>query len=78
MDGADPYGRRVAPVRLDRGEWRPFALARTLPPPWTAERGDGGAFWRREYDGAPVRPTIIGRCDGHEPWADPIEVLPTD
>jgi hypothetical protein len=70
VDGADETGRRVAPVELLLGDWRPFALERTLPPPWSSDT-DG---WRRQYANQPLRLTLTCCRQGHQPWTVPREI----
>ncbi|HZD71230.1 MAG TPA: hypothetical protein VFA45_20710 [Actinomycetes bacterium] len=71
VDGADENGRSVAPVELLLGDRRPFALERTLPPPWWGMDVDG---WRKQYADQPVRLTLTGHHQGDEPWTVPREV----
>jgi hypothetical protein len=72
VDGADKTGRAVAPVELLLGDWRPFALEQTPPPPWSTE--GSGQWWRQQYTGKPVRLTLHCRGKGREPWTIPLEV----
>jgi hypothetical protein len=69
VDGAEETGRALAPVELLLGDWRPFALERTLPPPWSSDT-DG---WRREYADQPLRLTLTCLRDGQPPWTVPVE-----
>jgi hypothetical protein len=52
------------------GDWRPFALERTLPPRWSA---DAGRWWQ-QYADQPVRLTLSCYRQDHEPWTVPVEV----
>ncbi len=71
VDGADPTGRTVKPVELSLGDWPPFSLERTPPPPWSG--GDSG-WWHQEYAGKPVRLTLRCYHADHQPWIVPREV----
>ncbi len=70
VDGADTTGRSVAPVSLLLGDWRPFALEHTPPPPWSSDSGG----WRQQYADQPVRLTLTCYRQDHEPWTVPVEV----
>jgi len=63
-DGADELGRGVAPVALRLGEGTRFALEPSLAPHWVSDF----ASWRRDYEGTPVRLTLICEREGREPW----------
>lgn len=73
VDGADRSGRTVAPIELQLGDWRSFALERTLPPTWMAD-GNAGEQWRQDYAGQPMRLTITCRRKAHKPWTIPVEL----
>lgn len=70
VDRADQTGRTVAPVELHLGDWRPFALERTPPPPWSGDI----ETWRRQYDSQPLRLTLTCHRQGDQPWTVPIEL----
>lgn len=72
VDGADADGRAIAPVRLQLGDARPFALEHTMPPPWSADTIES---WRRQHDGQPIRLTLTCERHGDKPWLVPVEVV---
>lgn len=57
VDGVDESGRSVEPVELLLGDWRPFALKRTLPLPWSYDNSG----WRQQYADQPVRGSNTNR-----------------
>jgi hypothetical protein len=74
VDGADETGRSLEPFTLLLGDWRPFALERTPPPPWSNDSGS----WRQRYADQPVRLTLSCYRKDHEPWTVPVEIVVED
>jgi hypothetical protein len=69
-DGGSADGRSVEPFRLDVGESRPLLMRPTVPPPWSKDMD----WWRRQYNGKPLRVTVTCTRDGYEPWVFQREV----
>lgn len=72
-DQADINGHTVAPISLQVGRGRPFALERTRPPHWW-EGNNRDARWRDEWRGKPLRLVLTCSRQGFEPWVVPYEV----
>lgn len=69
VNGADRFGRAVASISLNQGDWTQRALERTTAPVW-ADR----AFWHHQYADRPVRLKIACHGDGGKPWVIPVEI----
>jgi hypothetical protein len=72
VDGADPTGRAVAPIRLLLRDDRPFQLEPSTPPLWWTA---GPEAWRAMYAAAPIRLAIrCRRNDNDHEWNVPESV----
>ena len=69
VNGADRFGRAVAPMCLNRGDWTQRVLERTTAPLWA-----DNAYWRRQYAEKPVRLKIACHRKGNKPWMIPVEI----
>jgi hypothetical protein len=68
----DPNGRAVTyPDGVDVGEDIECVLERSLPPHWSHQTPQQ---WQDDYDGKPLRFTVVCERAGEEPWVIPLEV----
>lgn len=67
IDGVTDPGRATPSFALELGDYRPFDMRNTQPPPWQ-EDSEANARWRDEYRNQTVRLKIECRREGHKPW----------
>jgi hypothetical protein len=53
----------VTPFPLEVGESRPLLMRPTVKPAWTDV-----SWWKRQYDGKPLRVTATCEREGYAPW----------
>lgn len=69
VDGGSQDGRTISPFTLLVGDGRPFALESSKHPNWTDH-----AWWRQQYNGAPVRLALHCVHEDDAPWTVHLEV----
>ncbi|WP_406303809.1 hypothetical protein OHA61_17515 [Streptomyces sp. NBC_00885] len=72
-DGADVGGNTVAPMSLQVGRGRPFAIERTRPPFWM-EGPELDETWRERWREKPLRLHLRCTRGDDKPWSIPYAV----